>query len=670
VHLDKNWQIPPRIKRCDMSENLKPMWAPSQERVQSTLLAKFITETAVVSGNELPDYDKVWDWSVSEPGQFWDALWDFCGIAGDKAEPVMADSDRLIDAQFFPQAKINFAENLLTHAGSGACIVFHGEDGSRKEWSWPDLKEAVSQLQQVLIAEGVGQGDRVAGFLPNVPEAIAAMLAVTSLGAVWSSCSPDFGLNGVRDRFGQIEPKILFTADAYHYNGKIHSTLNVAAELADAMPSVQKVIVIPYVETFADISVLGQKGVHWADAMGKYNVQDISYTRVSFADPLFIMFSSGTTGLPKCIVHSVGGTLLQHLKEHQLQCDIKPGDRLFYFTTCGWMMWNWLVSGLASGATLVLFDGSPFYPDGNILADIAAAEKVTHFGTSAKYIDACAKAGVKPIQTHDLSDLRAIMSTGSPLAPEGFDYIYRDWKSDVCLSSIAGGTDIMACFVGGSPISPVYRGQCQKRHLAMNVQVFDENGKATDGAPGELVCTTAHPSMPIGFWSDDDRKKYSAAYFEKFDNVWHHGDWVELTAQKGMTFFGRSDAVLNPGGVRIGTAEIYRQVERIEEVLEGLVIGQQWDNDVRVVLFVRLRDGVVLDEALIKRIKTEIRQNATPRHVPAKVLAVADIPRTKSGKITELAVRDVVHGRVVKNTEAMANPEALKLFKDLDALQS
>ena len=404
--------------------------------------------------------------------------------------------------------------------------------------------------------------------------------------------------------------------------------------------------------------------------LGGYEAREIVFTRVNFAAPLFIMFSSGTTGLPKCIIHSVGGSLLQHMKEHQLQCDIKPGDRFFYFTTCGWMMWNWLVSGLASGATLVLFDGSPFYPDGTILADITAAEKVTHFGTSAKYIDACAKADVKPAQTHDLSALRTIMSTGSPLAPEGYDYIYKDWKADVCLSSIAGGTDILACFVGGSPISPVYRGQCQKRHLAMNTQVFDENGKALQGEPGELVCTSPHPSMPIGFWDDPDGKKYRAAYFDKFENVWRHGDWVELTAQNGMTFYGRSDAVLNPGGVRIGTAEIYRQVERIEEVLEGLVIGQQWDNDVRVVLFVRLRQGVTLDDALIKRIKTEIRQNATPRHVPAKVIAVTDIPRTKSGKITELAVRDVVHGREVKNTEAMANPEALELFKNLDALQS
>ena len=653
-----------------MSENLRPMWAPSDKRIEASLLSKFITATSKQSGNTSPDYDSVWNWSVSSPEQFWDALWDFCGVIGDKTGPVLTNKDTLIEARFFPEVKINFAENLLAHANDGPCIIFQGENGTRSEWSWAVLKETVSKLQQILIAQGIQRGDRVAGFLPNLPEAIAAMLAVTSLGAVWSSCSPDFGLNGVKDRFGQIEPKILFTADAYHYNGKTHSSLDVAAELAVEITSIQKIIVIPYVEAASDISVLGEKGSHWVDELGKYTATDIAYTRVDFAAPLFIMFSSGTTGLPKCIVHSTGGTLLQHLKEHQLQCDIKPKNRLFYFTTCGWMMWNWLVSGLASGATLVLFDGSPFYPDGNRLADIAAAEKVTHFGTSAKYIDACAKAGVKPAQTHDLSALRTIMSTGSPLAPEAFDYIYRDWKSDVCLSSIAGGTDILACFVGGSPISPVYRGQCQKRHLAMNVQVFDENGIPTNGEPGELVCISAHPSMPIGFWDDPKGKKYSAAYFEKFENIWHHGDWVELTAQNGMTFFGRSDAVLNPGGVRIGTAEIYRQVESIEEILEGLVIGQQWDNDVRVVLFVCLRQGVSLDDALIKRIKTVIRQNTTPRHVPAKIIAVADIPRTKSGKITELAVRDVVHGRVVKNTEAMANPEALELFKDLDALQS
>jgi len=590
-----------------MSDSLQPLWTPSSDRVKSSLLAKFIADTSVRSGNALPDYDQVWNWSVSDPEGFWDAFWDFCSVVGDKTGPVLREDGPLIDAQFFPECKINFAENLLAHTTDAPCIIFHSENGDRVEWSWDDLKLRVSKLQQALMAEGIVAGDRVAGFLPNLPETIAAMLAVTSLGGVWSSCSPDFGFNGVKDRFGQIEPKVLFTADAYHYNGKIHSSLEVAAELAAAIPSIQKVIVIPYVEATADISILGGKGAHWADVLGHYGPRDIAYTRMDFNAPLYIMFSSGTTGLPKCIVHSVGGALLQHLKEHQFQCDVHPGDRLFFFTTCGWMMWNWLVTGLASGATLILYDGSPFYPDGNVLTDLAVAEKITHFGTSAKYIDACAKAGIKPAKTHDLSTLRTIMSTGSPLAPEGFDYIYSDWKSDVCLSSVAGGTDIMACFVGGSPISPVYRGQCQKRQLGMNVQVFDENGKAVQGVPGELVCTSPHPSMPIGFWDDPDRKRYHAAYFEKFDNVWYHGDWVELTTEGGMIFFGRSDAVLNPGGVRIGTAEIYRQVERIEEVLEGLVIGQQWDYDVRVVLFVRLREGVTLDEALIKCIKTEIR---------------------------------------------------------------
>jgi len=653
-----------------MSDQSQPLWAPSKEHIDATLLAQFYAQTSEVSGIEALDYDDIWDWSVNETEAFWSSFWDFAGVVGDKGTAVRNTVDQLIDTEFFPEARLNFAENLLANPSSGPAIIFHSENGDRTEWSWSALNDAVSKLQQALMDRGIVAGDRVAGFLPNVPEAVIAMLAVSSLGGIWSSCSPDFGVNGVKDRFGQIEPKILFTADAYHYNGKIHSSLDIAHELAQAMPSVQEVIVVPYVEDAADISVLGAQGAHLADVMGVYEVKEIEYTRVAFTAPLFILFSSGTTGLPKCIVHSVGGALLQHLKEHQLQCDLKPADKLFYFTTCGWMMWNWLVSALASGTTLVLYDGSPFYPDGNILPNIAQAEQVTHFGTSAKYIDACAKAGVKPAKTHDLSALRTIMSTGSPLAPEGFDYIYSDWKSDVCLSSIAGGTDIMACFVGGSPISPVYRGQCQKRHLAMDVQVFDENGVPTNGEPGELVCASAHPSMPIGFWNDDNRAKYSAAYFEKFDNIWHHGDWVELTTQKGMTFFGRSDAVLNPGGVRIGTAEIYRQVERVEEVLEGLVIGQQWDNDVRVVLFVRLREGVGLTDALVKRIKTEIRENATPRHVPAKIVAVADIPRTQSGKITELAVRDVVHGRVVKNTEAMANPEALELFKDLEVLQS
>ena len=648
----------------------QPMWTPSDDRVSATLLKTFMAKAEAEKSVALPDYDTLWQWSVDDKAGFWNEVWEFCEVIGTRGKEVLVNEEDLINARFFPDSRVNFAENLLRKTGPEAAIIFRSENGERVEWSWDRLHATVSRLQQALIDQGVGVGDRVAGFVPNRPETVAAMLATASLGAVWSSCSPDFGFNGVIDRFGQIEPKVMFCADAYHYNGKVFSSVGTAARLAEAMPSVTQIVVIPYVEERADIAPLGAKGIHLQDLLQKYDEKGVAYTRVPFGSPLYIMFSSGTTGLPKCIVHSVGGTLIQHLKEHMLHCDVKPHDRMMYFTTCGWMMWNWMVTALGCDATLVLFDGSPFYPDGNILADIVASEAVTHFGTSAKYIDACSKADVTPIETHDLSALRTILSTGSPLAPEGFDYIYSNWKSDVCLSSIAGGTDIIACFLVGSPISPVYRGECQKRALGLDVQVYDDEGHALQGEPGDLVCAGPHPSMPIGFWNDPDGSRYRAAYFEKFPNVWHHGDWVVLTGTGGMIFYGRSDAVLNPGGVRIGTAEIYRQVERIEEVLEGVVIGQQWDNDVRVILFVKLREGVTLDDDLTKRIKAEIRANTTPRHVPAKVIQVADIPRTKSGKITELAVRDVVHGKAVKNTEALANPEALDLFRDIPELKT
>ncbi|MEM9210005.1 MAG: acetoacetate--CoA ligase [Pseudomonadota bacterium] len=640
----------------------EPLWTPREARVRSTLLSEFMQAV------ERPGaYDALWEWSVADIEGFWAVVWDFLGIVGDKGKTVLQNSADLERARFFPDAKVNFAENLLQRTGNDAALIFHGENGTRRTYSFDGLREEVARMQGVLRAEGVGVGDRVAGFVPNAPEAIIAMLATASLGGVWSSCSPDFGVPGVLDRFGQIEPKVLITADRYHYNGKSIDCAPTASEVAAALPTVSKLIVFGYDGDTPDASSFGPKAVAWSAATEGMSGL-LTFARVPFASPLFVMFSSGTTGLPKCIIHSVGGTLIQHQKEHRLQGDLKHGDRLFYFTTCGWMMWNWKVSGLGAGATLVLYDGSPFYPDGNRCADILDAEDVTHFGTSAKYLDACAKAGVAPARTHRLKALRTLFSTGSPLAPDGFAYVYRNWKADVCLSSIAGGTDILGCFVGGSPIDPVYSGQCQKRQLAMDVQVFDANGKPVSGTQGELVCVKPHPSMPVGFWNDPDGQKYHNAYFAKFKNVWHHGDFVELTPEAGMVFYGRSDAVLNPGGVRIGTAEIYRQVERIEEVQEGLVIGQQFEDDVRVVLFVRLKDGVALDAALIKKIKMEIRTNCTPRHVPAKVIAVTDIPRTKSGKITELAVRDVVHGRAVKNTEAMANPEALDLYRDLPEL--
>jgi acetoacetyl-CoA synthetase len=572
-------------------------------------------------------------------------------------------------AVYFPEARLNYAENLLRRRDDGDAIVFHGEDKVRRRMSWRELHDNVSRLAQAMKALGIKPGDRVAGFVPNMPETVVATLATAAIGATWSSCSPDFGARGVIDRFGQIAPRILFTADGYYYNGKAHDSLARVAEFLPELPTVEQVIVLPYLSNAPDASRV-PKATALAGVLEPYKPRDIEFSRQPFNHPLFIMYSSGTTGVPKCIVHGAGGTLLQHLKEHQLQSDVRAADRVFYFTTCGWMMWNWLISALASQATLLLYDGSPFHPDGYALFDYAAVERCTLFGTSAKYIDACAKAEVKAVDRHDLPYLRTICSTGSPLAPEGFDYIYDSVKKDVCLSSISGGTDIISCFVLGNPIGPVWRGEIQARGLGMKVEVWSEEGKPLRGEKGELVCTLPFPSMPVAFWNDPDGKKYRAAYFERFPNVWHHGDYIELTEHDGIIVYGRSDATLNPGGVRIGTAEIYRQVEQLPEILESLVIGQDWDNDVRVVLFVKLKPGQKLDEALRTRIKQQIRASTTPRHVPAKILQIADIPRTKSGKITELAVRDIVHGRPVKNREALANPEALELYLNLADLRS
>lgn len=646
------------------------LWSPDQERINNTLLSHFMALAAGQTGTAFEDYDALWQWSIDEPEQFWQLVWNFCRVRGSQSGDVLRNGHDIMASEFFPDAKLNYAENLLASAQAGAALVLRRESGERREISWHELHAQVSQLQQALTALGLSKGDCVAAYLPNLPETIVAMLAVTSLGAVWSSCSPDFGVSGLKDRFGQIEPKLLFSADGYTYNGKTFSSLAAAAELSRAIPSIERVVVVPFVDEAPDISALADQGILLDELCSAYQPGPLEFARVSFGDPLFILFSSGTTGLPKCFVHSVGGTLLHHLREHQLQCDIKPGDRLMYFTTCGWAMWNWQVSALASGATLILFEGSPTYPNGYCLADIVASESVSHFGTSAKYLDACAKMDVRPIASHDFSALRTIFSTGSPLSADGFRYVYNSWKQDVCLSSISGGTDVIGCFVGGNPIGPVYAGQCQKRHLGLDVRVFDEQGNSLVGEQGELVCLSPHPGMPIGFLNDPGNQRYFDAYFAKFSNIWCHGDWVELTPQGGMIFHGRSDATLNPGGVRIGTAEIYRQIDAIDEVLEALVIGQNWDNDVRVILFVRLREGVSLDDDLVKRIKAEIRANATPRHVPAKIIAVADVPRTHSGKISELAVKDVVHGRAVKNRDALSNPEALAIFVDMPALQN
>jgi acetoacetyl-CoA synthetase len=602
-------------------------------------------------------YDELHAWSCDRAPEFWNLVWEFCEVQGRREGPTLVNGSRMPGAQWFPQAKLNFAQNLLRRRDGGDAILFRGEDRIRRRLSHKNLYDLVSRMAQALADAGVEKGDRVAGYLPNLPESTAAMLATASLGAVWSSCSPDFGVQGVLDRFGQIEPKVLFCADAYIYGGKEFDSQGKAQGALEKLPSVEECVVVDYLGRPATA------GTPLDEFLEPFDPQDIGFEQVEFNHPLYIVYSSGTTGVPKCIVHGTGGTLLQHLKEHRLHSDVKPGDRLFYFTTLGWMMWNWLVSGLASGATLLLYDGSPFVERGRLLFDFADETGMTHFGTSAKFIDAIAKAGLKPRETHRLEKLRAVLSTGSPLAPEGFDYIYNDVKSDVCLSSISGGTDIVSCFVLGNPAGPVWRGEIQAKGLGMAVEVFDEQGHPVLGEKGELVCTKPFPSMPVGFWNDPDGAKYRAAYFEKYPNVWRHGDWSEVTAHGGIVIYGRSDAVLNPGGVRIGTAEIYRQVEHLDEVVESLVIGQDWRGDVRVILFVKLREGLALSEDLVSRLKRRIRENTTPRHVPAKILQVADIPRTKSGKIVELAVRDTVHGRAVKNLEALANPEALEHFR-------
>jgi acetoacetyl-CoA synthetase len=646
-----------------------PLWTPSPERVAETALRRFMDFLGERVGRRFADYADIHAFSIAEREAFWSALWDFCGVIGEKGERVLVD-DRMPGARFFPDARLNFAENLLRCNGASEAMVFRGEDGSSLRLTWADLHALVSRLQQWLAAQGVGVGDRVAAMMPNRPETIAAMLATASLGATWSSCSPDFGVQGVIDRFGQIEPKVFIAIDGYFYAGKRLDLTDKVREVVARLPSLAAVLVVPYIGIADEVAEsLGKEATTLPAITAQYAARPVTYERLPFNHPLCILFSSGTTGVPKCIVHGAGGTLLQHLKEHRLQCDLRAGDRFFYFTTCGWMMWNWLASGLASEATLILFDGSPFHPEPSVLFDLAQAERITLFGTSAKYIDACRKAGLAPARTHDLSSVRLITSTGSPLAPESFDYVYEAIKPDVHLASISGGTDIVSCFVGGSPISPVYRGEIQAPGLGMAVEVWDETGKPIRSGKGELVCTRAFPCMPVMFWNDPGGKKYHAAYFERFEGIWCHGDFAEWTEHGGLIIHGRSDATLNPGGVRIGTAEIYAQVERIPEVVEALAIGQEWDNDVRVVLFVRLREGVVLDDALKERIRREVRTGASPRHVPARIVQVADIPRTKSGKITELAVRDVVHGREVKNKEALANPEALDLYRDLPELK-
>ncbi|MEQ8965797.1 MAG: acetoacetate--CoA ligase [Azospirillaceae bacterium] len=649
----------------------RPLWTPSHARAAAAQITDFRKYAAGHVGRDLPDYGALWQWSVDDVEGFWSLFWDWAKPVGERGRRVLADGDRMPGARFFPDAKINYAENCLLRRDDGDALVFRGEDQVHRRMSHGALYDAVSRFSQFLWDEGVRPGVRVAAYMPNMPETIVAMLATAAIGAIWSSASPDFGVQGVLDRFGQIEPKVLIAADGYFYNGKRFDSIDKVKDILTGLPSVHKAVIVPYTTPRPDLSPLRPDAVVWDDAVAPYEADDIAFDRGPFDRPLFIMFSSGTTGAPKCIVHNTGGPLLMHLKDHRLHCDVREGDRVFYFTTCGWMMWNWLVTGLAAGATLLLYDGSPFHPSGNALFDFADEEGMTFFGTSAKYLDALAKQGYRPKDTHRLDTLRGLGSTGSPLVVEGFEYVYDAIKSDLHLTSLSGGTDLLGVFVLGDPAGPVYPGEIQRRGLGLAVDCRDETGTPLPpGNKGELVCTRPFPSMPVGFWGDEDGKRYHAAYYERFPGVWHHGDFIEITEHDGVIIHGRSDATLNPGGVRIGTSEIYRQVEKLDEVLESLVIGQDWDGDTRVVLFVKLREGASLDEDLEKRIKATIRAGASPRHVPAKIVAVTDIPRTKSGKIVELAVRDIVHGRQIKNKEALANPEALEQFRDRPELAS
>ena len=650
----------------------KKLWEPSQEAIENAQITQFARAIVRKHRLDLNSYPEFYRWTVEEPEQFWSEVWDFCGVISSRKGPVvLVDGERMPGARWFPEARLNFAENLMRRGDRGDALVFWDERGFQRRVSYSDLTSEVSRAAQALQALGLRAGDRAAAFIPNLPETMALALAALSQGLVWASCSPDFGIEGVLERFGQIEPKVLFCADGYRYNGEEHDSLERVRQIAERLPSVRKVVVVPHLDPEVDVSEV-PKAARLDEWLRRYPAGDVAFIQLPFNHPVFILFTSGTTGKPKCIVHGAGGTLLQTLKMYKLQFDVRPGDRFFYYSTTNWVMWNLLFAGLAAEASLMLYDGSPFARGGAVLFDYAQKERFSHFGTSAKFIDAIAKRGLRPGDAHGLPGLRMIVSTGSPLAPESFDYVYDAIKRDVCLSSISGGTEIMAAFADANPVLPVYRGELQCRSLGLAVEVFDEEGKPVVGKKGELVCTRPFPSMPLGFWNDPGDQRYHAAYFDKYPNVWCHGDWSELTERGTMIVYGRSDATLNPGGVRIGTAELYRVVERIPEVEESVAIGQLWPpgqpTDSRVVLFVKLRDGRSLDAALEERIRAEIRKHASPRYVPARIVQVEDIPRTKNGKVVELAVKAVVHGMPVANTDALANPEALELFRDLPEL--
>ena len=651
-----------------VEESSSALWQPSQEQINKTNLHQFIGVVSEKLSLPSANYDEFHQWSVDNSESFWAEVWDYTEIkASVDWNSVLTNADQFPGATWFAGARFNFAENLLRNRSDRIAIVGRLENGSRTTLSYGQLYEQVEQCAAAMRSVGVECGDRVAGFMPNVAQTVVAMLATTSIGAIWSSCSPDFGINGVMDRFGQIKPKLLFGCNGYYYNGKTIDSTATLQQICAKIDSIEQLVVVPVIEQLADLSAHG-KAVLFNDFLITHNTPELVFEQLPFNHPLYIMYSSGTTGVPKCIVHGAGGTLIQHLKEHQLHVNLKPADKMFFYTTCGWMMWNWLVSALASEVTLVLFDGSPFYPEPKSLFDMAEEEQLTVFGTSAKYIAALEKAGVRPRETHNLETLNTILSTGSPLSHESFQYVYRDIKSDLCLASISGGTDILSCFVLGNPCLPVWEGEIQCRGLGMAVDIWDDHGNSVVEQKGELVCTKPFPNAPIYFWNDTDNKKYLDAYFDTYPGIWAQGDYGEITEHSGMVIHGRSDAVLNPGGVRIGTAEIYRQVEKLDEIIDSVCIGQVWDDDVRVILFVVLKEDVELSPDLEKAIRQTIRRETTPRHVPAKIIAVADIPRTISGKIVELAVRKVVHNEVVNNTDALANPEALNHFKNLSEL--
>ncbi len=655
-----------------MEPPVSPVWQPSQEAIESAQLTQFARHAVRKHKLDLNSYPDFYRWSVANPEEFWNEVWDWCGvIAAKKGAAVLVDGDKLPGAKWFPEARLNFAENLLRRGDRGDAFVFWDETGFRRRISYSELTSDVSRAAQALAALGLRAGDRAAAFIPNLPETAMLALAALSHGIVWSSCSPDFGSSGVLDRFGQIEPKVLFCADGYRYGGREYGSLERVAEIAEKLPSLRKIVVVPHLRPKPDVSDV-PKAVLLDEWLRRYAPGAIQYAQLPFDHPVYILFTSGTTGSPKCIVHGAGGALLQHLKIYKLHFDVRPGDRFFYHSTTNWVVWNLLIAALCAEASVMLYDGSPLERGGRILFDFAAKERFTHFGVSAKYIDALEKRALAPRETHDLSALRMLISTGSPLVAESYDYVYSSIKADMCLASISGGTDIIGAFGDANPVLPVYRGEIQCRSLGMAVEVYDEQGNSVVGKKGELVCTRPFPSTPLGFWNDRGDEKYHAAYFARYPNVWCHGDWCELTERGTMIVYGRSDATLNPGGVRIGTAELYRQVEKIDEVEESVAIGQLWPphkpTDTRVVLFVKLRPGYALDDALGEKIRGRIRANTTPRHVPARIVQVADIPRTKNGKVVELAVKSVVHGMPVANTDALANPEALDLFRDVPEL--